>query len=120
MAEFHKKSRETTSFHLQLLSRVMDLDKYPMIRLVIENHLSRQEYEELFQLLEELDEKYASQKEEGLLDYSSLLIHFVGMLDEKLDPHETIRALKKEGYYPSLMGEFIQIMQRENLERKRR
>ncbi|MFC3040686.1 DUF1878 family protein [Virgibacillus xinjiangensis] len=119
MADFPKINRETTTFHLHLLSKVIDLAKYPVIRLVIENNISREEYEELFQLLEELDEKYASQKKEGLLDYSSLLVHFVGMLNEKLEPHETIRALKKEGYYPSLLSEFVYIMQRENLERRR-
>ncbi|MFB4474924.1 DUF1878 family protein, partial [Oceanobacillus caeni] len=40
-------------------------------------------------------------------------------LNEKLNPNETIAALKKEGYYPSLMNEFTNIITRESKIRKR-
>jgi len=30
-----------------------------------------------------------------------------------LPPNQTIYALKKEGYYPSLMNEFIQLIERD-------
>ncbi len=85
------------------------MEDYPFTKLVIENQLTKQEYNEVLQLLEQLDHMYRQQAEEGLLDFQSLLIHFVGMLNEKLHPLETMRALKKEGYYPSLLKKLVSI-----------
>ncbi|HEX6593584.1 MAG TPA: DUF1878 family protein [Bacillota bacterium] len=104
-------SHINTTFHLQLLLQTMNIEQYPFIKLIIINNLSSQEYEELFMLLEQLNEMYKVQKEEGLLDFTSLLIHFAGMLNQKLDPTETIYALKKEGHFPNLMEEFMQIIE---------
>ncbi|WP_192869527.1 DUF1878 family protein [Lentibacillus sediminis] len=110
-------SADMTAFHVQLLMKRIDMNDYPLTKLTIEHELSWEEYEGFFQLLERLDETYQVQKEEGLLDFTSLLIHFAGMLNEKLDPHVTITALKTEGYFPELMGEFIRIIQREEKKR---
>ncbi|WP_077324981.1 DUF1878 family protein [Virgibacillus siamensis] len=101
---------DTTSFHLQLLSKVIDMQQYPMIKLMIENNITEAEFNQLLQLLADLNEKFEIQKEEGLLDFTPLLIHFAGMLNEKLDPDTTILALKKEGHYPSLMNAFIEVL----------
>ncbi|WP_106498100.1 DUF1878 family protein [Lentibacillus sp. Marseille-P4043] len=109
------KKDDTTAFHLQLLSKLIDINQYPFIKLIIENNITYQEYHDLFQLLDILNEKFALQKEEGFLDFTSLLIHFAGMLTEKLDPTKTIFALKKEGYFPSLMNEFIRIVECDEL-----
>lgn len=98
--------RDTMSFHVQLLSKLIDVDQFPFVKLVIENNVSKEEYEELFQLLQMLEQKYEIQKDEGFLDFTSLLIHFAGMVTEKLEPNETIYALSKEGYFPNLMREF--------------
>ncbi|HLR81433.1 MAG TPA: DUF1878 family protein [Bacillota bacterium] len=103
-------SHTNTTFHLQLLLKTMNIEPYPFTKLVIMNNLSDQEYEELFTLLEGLNETYEAQKEDGLLDFTSLLVHFAGMLNQKLHPTETIYALKKEGYFPKLMSEFVQII----------
>ncbi|GAB3060558.1 DUF1878 family protein [Virgibacillus ainsalahensis] len=119
MKTLHTENNDTTSFHLDLLSKIINMDRYPVIQLIIENNISREEFEELMQMLQELNEKYEIQKEEGFLHFSSLLIHFVGMLNEKLDPHATIFALKKEGCFPSLMTEFIKIMECEKVKRRR-
>jgi len=103
-------NKDTFQFHIQLLTNIIDMDEYPFTKLIIENSLSKQEYDKVMSLLDDLNKLYVEQKEEGLLDFSSLLIKFAGMLNEKLDPNETIFALKKEGYYPSLINEFITIL----------
>ncbi|MFU0788667.1 DUF1878 family protein [Cerasibacillus sp. JNUCC 74] len=101
---------ETAAFHLQLLSKVINTDKYPFTKLIIDKGLTEQEYNKLMNRISYLNCQYLKQSEEGLLDFTSLLLHFVGMLTEKLEPNKTIIALKKEGYYPSLMDEFLKII----------
>ncbi|SES69633.1 Protein of unknown function [Oceanobacillus limi] len=101
---------DTAMFHLQLLSKTIDLKKYPFTKLIIEKNITNEEYNDLLELLHVLNQKYELQKEEGLLDFSSLLINFAGMLNEKLHPDETILALKKEGYYHDLMDSFLGIL----------
>ncbi|GAA0447898.1 MAG: DUF1878 family protein [Bacillota bacterium] len=105
---------ETAAFHLQLLSKIIDMDEYPFTKLVIERNLTREEFAILMERLEKLNEQYEAQKEEGLIHFSSLLIHFAGMLTEKLEPDSTINALQREGFYPSLMNEFIRIIKQNN------
>jgi len=102
---------ETTSFHVELLSKLIDIHNYPFSKMIIEKNVTREEYNDLFRMLNTLDKQYRRQKKEGLLDFTILIIHFAGMLTEKLDPNQTIYALKKEGYYPSLMNVFIQIIE---------
>lgn len=102
-----------TSFQIQLLSKIIDMDQYPFIKLIIEHHISEDEYRELFDLLERQQATYEEQKEEGLLDFSSLLIEFAGCLNEKLNPTETILALRAENYFPELMDEYIKILKNE-------
>ncbi|MFD2630297.1 DUF1878 family protein [Oceanobacillus kapialis] len=111
---------DNAAFHLQLLSKVMDLNRFPMIKMVLEKNITQLEYKELLQLLNRLNEKYEVQQEEGLLHYNSLLVEFAGMLNEKLDPNETIYALQKEGYYPSLMATFIKIIEEDKQKYRRR
>lgn len=110
MTKNHDK--DIMSFHVQLLSRLIDVDLYPFIKLVIENDISKEEYTELFQLLQTLENKYVQQREEGFLDFTSLLINFAGMLNEKLEPNETIYALEREGYFPHLIKEFTSLLKR--------
>ncbi|MFD2761061.1 DUF1878 family protein [Lentibacillus juripiscarius] len=106
----NEKDYSTKTFHIQLLTKTMDMEQYPLVRMIIENNISKQEYDELFEHLEGLYQQYTMQKEEGLLDFTSLLVHFAGMLNVKLHPDAVIAALKKEGYYPSLMDVFMQIL----------
>ncbi len=112
-----RNNDDTMSFHLQLISKLIDINQYPFVKLVIENNITRKEYDELFQLLHKLDVKYQVQKEEGFLDFTSLLVNFAGMLNEKLVPNTTIYALKKEGYFPSLMNAFIEMIEKNNRRR---
>lgn len=113
-------NKDTFQFHIQLLTNIIDMDDYPFTKLIIENSLSKQEYDDLVSLLDYLNNLYLEQKEEGLIDFTSLLVKFAGMLNEKLDPNETIFALKKEGYYPSLINEFITILHDNMLIRTRK
>ena len=106
------EKNETINFYLQLLSRTIDTNQYPFTRMVIVNNVTKGEFADLLNLLESLHHQYLIQKEEGFLDFTSLLIQFAGMLNAKLDPNKTIYALKKEGYYPSLMEEFINVLER--------
>lgn len=108
----NEHSSTITSFQIQLLSRIIDMDEYPFIKLVIEQNISEEEYNELFAHLEILQAMYEEQKEKGLLDFSSLLIEFSGLLNEKLDPTTTILALRKENYFPELMDEYIKILKK--------
>ncbi|WP_235794046.1 DUF1878 family protein [Virgibacillus salidurans] len=112
-------NNDTTSFHLQLLSTIMDLNAYPLIHLIIEHNITYKEFEEMMHLLQKLEDQFNIQREEGFLDFTSLLVEFAGMLTEKLDPNNTIYALKKEGYYPSLMAEFTLIIEREEKRMRR-
>ena len=111
---------KNASFQIQLLSKIIDMNKYPLIKLVIEKNIEQNEYEDLFSLLERLNDQYEQQKEEGFLDFSSLLVEFAGMLNEKLSPDETIYALRKEKYFPELMDAFLKIIKEEKTRGKRR
>lgn len=102
----------TNSFHIQLLMNVIDMDRFPFVKMVIEKKITETEYEEIFQLLQMLNEKYKQQKEDGLMNFTSLLVHFAGMLNDKLDPNATIVALKKEGYFTELMIEFLHLIKK--------
>ncbi|ALX48705.1 DUF1878 family protein [Lentibacillus amyloliquefaciens] len=103
---------ETINFHLQLLAKTIDLNQFPFTKMIIEQNITKSEYENLFYMLDELELQYQKQKEEGFLNFSSLLVQFAGMLNERFDPNTLVYALKKEGYYPSLMGEFISILEK--------
>src|SRR5699024_11870456 len=97
---------EGTPFHLQLLMNIIDMRHYPFTKLIIDREITQTEYNELMSLLTELDHMYQSQKEQGLLNFSSLLVHFAGMLNEKLSPTETIISLKEEELSLNLLIDF--------------
>lgn len=102
--------REDFSFQVQLLLNIINMKNYPFTQLVIENSLTKEEYLDLIQLLDGLEKDYFDQKKQGFMNFSILLVHFAGMLNDKLLPDETIYALKQEGYYVELMEEFIKVM----------
>ncbi|MDL4842755.1 DUF1878 family protein [Aquibacillus rhizosphaerae] len=98
---------EKLQFKVRLLLDICDMNKYPFTKIVIDSELTNDEYQGVIQLLEEINTYFINQKEEGFLNFESLLIHFVGLLNTKLNPEETMHALVKEGYYPSLMEVLI-------------
>ncbi|MFC0523495.1 DUF1878 family protein [Pontibacillus salicampi] len=99
------QNRQKCDFQIRLLSYMVDGEQYPFSKMLIEKEFTESEYIALVDLLETLEVKYKEQKEEGLLDFTSLLLHFAGMLNIKLNPDETIRALWQEGFHRELMEE---------------
>lgn len=106
-----EKKYETVSFHLDLLVEIADIQRYPLKKMLIEKEVTKEEYLEIMELLAVLNKSFQEQKEEGMLDYSNLLIHFAGMLTSKLHPDQVIQALKAEHIYPELMDVFLKILE---------
>ncbi|WP_270182435.1 DUF1878 family protein [Alkalihalobacillus sp. CinArs1] len=96
-------------YHNRLLARMYEEEgKYPFYTLVIEHGLTEEEVKGVFSLCEEIQQKMHEQMEEGLLSRTSLLTHFVGMLDMKLKPIPTIKAIQtQEEKYENLMTELL-------------
>ncbi|MFC3883802.1 DUF1878 family protein [Bacillus songklensis] len=99
-------------FYIQLLLESTALNSQPFYELVVKKELTKQEFDDIFEICEELSKKYDKQKAEGLLDYTPLLIQFVGMLTPKIAPDEAVDALSKQGLYKGLMREFSEIIKR--------
>ncbi|QXE02668.1 DUF1878 family protein [Terribacillus sp. DMT04] len=105
-----EEKKSTLSFHLQLIAETGVLDKYPFRKLLIERNVNEEEYAAVLQLFQRLNKLFLEQKEEGLLDYTSLLLEFVGMLPEKLHYWEVLLALREEkedDTYKNLVDELI-------------
>jgi len=110
MSSLHERM-EKLEFHQQLLLKMADTSDYPFYKIVIEKGISRGEMEEVFSLCEEVNQRFEELKEEGFVGFSPLLIHFVGMLNPKLNPKETIAALYEQGYYRALMTELVALIE---------
>ncbi|MFC4403177.1 DUF1878 family protein [Gracilibacillus xinjiangensis] len=96
-------------FHIHLLLSISNIDSHPLVRLLVESGVTEKEYQMLLKMLDELAQTFSEWKLEGYLNYEQLLIRFVGGLCEKLDPEQTMLALRDEGMYEDLIKEFIQI-----------
>ncbi|MBM7702685.1 DUF1878 family protein [Metabacillus iocasae] len=99
-------------YYIELLSESAVLQGRPFVELVIKRELTKEEASEIYRLCEELNKVYDEQKAEGFVDFTPLLTQFVGMLNHKLTPNETIQAIMKEGMYLPLMNEFVSIIER--------
>ncbi|MCG8395906.1 YhaI family protein [Bacillus atrophaeus] len=101
---------ERLEYYIQLLVKTVDMDQYPFYAMLIEKGLTKREGEEVERICLDLAEELASQKAQGFVTFEKLLALFAGQLNEKLDVHETIFALYKQGMYTELMEEFIEII----------
>ncbi|HHY21993.1 MAG TPA: DUF1878 family protein [Bacilli bacterium] len=90
-------------FYQRLLAEMVSEERFSFYRLVIEKGLSEAEMQEVIQVVTELDQQFEEQKEMGYIHFSSLLVHFAGMLNPKLKPYEAIQALKSQGICVNLM-----------------
>ncbi|RBW69334.1 hypothetical protein DS031_11895 [Bacillus taeanensis] len=108
--EFINERFKQVQFQQELLLKMVDRRKYPFYSLVIERGLVEEEMKEVLSLCEEVNKGYEEMKEEGFVSYLPLLIHFVGMLNIKLEPKETIEALYYQGYYRTLMVELKKLV----------
>ncbi|UOQ43510.1 YhaI family protein [Halobacillus salinarum] len=104
-----KISCETCQFHVQLLLKTGELKGYSFTKMIIEQNLDRQEYEDTLLLLDELNAIYEEDKELGLVDHSGLLLHFAGMLNYKLSVTPALIALYEERIYPELAAKLLQL-----------
>ncbi|MFP7494844.1 DUF1878 family protein [Terribacillus saccharophilus] len=105
-----EEKKSTLSFHLQLIAETGVLDKYPFRKLLIERDINEEEYAAVVEMLQRLNKLYKEQKQEGLLDYTSLLLEFVGMMPQKLHYWDVLLALREEKQddtYTDLVGELI-------------
>lgn len=94
---------DKVQFYQRLLAEMVSEERFSFYKLVIEKGLSEGEMEEVLLLVSQLNEQFEEQKEMGYLHFSSLLIQFAGMLNPKLEPYETIKALKSQKIYVELM-----------------
>lgn len=113
MMESLEERIERLEFY-QRIFLAMSAEEYPFYKLVIERGLNEKEMKEIYTLCEELDKTLEVQMEDGFIHYTPLLIHFVGMLNSKLDPLETIKALHKQNLYRTLMSKLEEIINEEN------
>lgn len=98
------KQMDKVVFYQRLLAEMVSGERFSFYKLIIEKGLSEAEMLEVVRLVDELNERFEEQKEMGYIHFSSLLIHFAGMLNPKLKPAETIAALKKQGINKNLMA----------------
>lgn len=110
MNDQDREKMERLSFYQQLLIRTMDEKAYPWYRMIVEKNLSEGEVEDIYRLFKELERKKEDLREAGMLDQTSLLLHYVGMLNLTLHPFMTANALNRQGYFKSLTAELIEMM----------
>ncbi|WP_347552357.1 DUF1878 family protein [Pseudalkalibacillus hwajinpoensis] len=109
MESIHKRL-DKIEFHMRLLAKMKGEGEYPFYRLAIEQGLTEEEVSAVYQLCIEVNAKMHEQIEEGLLSRSSLLTHFVGMLNMKLEPLSAIKALRaQEEHYHELMETLLRL-----------
>ncbi|MGO4887484.1 DUF1878 family protein [Anaerobacillus sp. MEB173] len=105
---------ERLEFYQRILMKMVKSNEFPFFQIVIEKALTEQEMIEVFSLCEELEKQLEEQREDGFIHYTSLLVHFVGMLNSKLDPLRTIKALSQQNLYNSLMEKLEELIQKED------
>ncbi|MEW4285461.1 DUF1878 family protein [Priestia koreensis] len=96
-------------YYIELALDANGVHKKPFFEMVIQHELEKKEVAAIYKLCEEVYERYVQQKKEGLVNYMPLLTHFVGMLNIKLPPHQTIQALWEQGMYTDLMKELFML-----------
>lgn len=102
MGELEKRLKKI-EYHQRLILEMMQTHSFPAYKVIIKNDLSEDEVEELFSLCNELTIQYEQQKEEGFVYFTPLLMKFVGLLNKKLDPYETMNAFLNQKMYVPLM-----------------
>lgn len=105
-----EKRLEKLEYHMKLLLKAADRQKYPFDFLIVQNGLGQNEVKEIMSLCTELEKMHKEQKAQGLLYYTDLLTLFAGQLNEKLDVKETIEAMRSQGLFIDLMKDFKRLL----------
>lgn len=102
MGDIEKRLKKI-EYHQQLLLEMMQTHSFPAYRIIVKNDLSEEEVAEIFRLCEKLSAQFEQQKEEGFVYFIPLLTQFTDLLNNKLDPEETINAFLRQEIYVPLM-----------------
>lgn len=105
-----EKRLDTLEYYQTLLLQMIEPDRLPFYRLVIEKGLTKGEIEEIYTLCNELSDLHEEQIAQGLVIYTNLLTQFAGQLNAKLEIVETVQALLKQGLYRPLMKDFMALI----------
>lgn len=105
-----EKRLETLEYYQTLLLQMIEPNRFPFYRLVMERGLTRVEIEEIYMLCHELSILHEEQKAQGLVIFTDILTQFAGQLNEKLEIVETVQAMSNQGLYNSLMKDFLALM----------
>ncbi|WLD94075.1 DUF1878 family protein [Alkalihalobacillus sp. AL-G] len=110
--ESEKENVKRLEFYQRMLGETVDAERYPWFRLVMEINLSEDEVTEVFNLFNILGKQKEELREAGLLDLTPLLLHFVGMLNAKLDPLITAKSLHHQGHFQELNNDLIRLLKK--------
>jgi hypothetical protein len=105
-----EKRLETLEYYQTLLLQMIEPNRFPFYRLIMERGLTKEEIEELYRICDELSFLHEEQKAQGLVIFTDLLTQFAGQLNEKLTIDETVQAMSDQGIYSPLMKDFLVLM----------
>lgn len=105
-----EKRLDTLEYYQTLLLQMIEPNRCPFFRLVMEKGLTREEIMEIYKVCDELTVLHEEQKAQGLVIFTDLLTQFAGQLNEKLSIDETIQAMAKQGLYSELMNDLISLI----------
>lgn len=103
---------ERLEYYNRLTVQSINLKTYPFYTLVMEKQLAKAEVEDVLSLCNDLQKRFEVQMENGYVQYLPLLLHFVGMLNPKLRPLDTIQALRMQAIHPELMDKLYDLARR--------
>lgn len=102
MGELEERIKKL-EYHQKLILEMIHSSEFPAYEMIIKKDLSEEEVQQVFGLCEDLIVQYEQEKEEGFVYFTPLLTQFVNLLNDKLDPEETIDAFLCQGMYRPLM-----------------
>lgn len=88
---------EHLSYQMKILLEIVDWTDRPFEYEVIRANLTKQDVEAFYQLLEDIRARHNEQMRYGFTSIEPLLVHFVGMLDSRLDVKTILGACVRQG-----------------------
>lgn len=88
---------EHLSYQMKILLEIVDWTDRPFEYEVIRANLTKQDVEAFYQLLEDIRARQNEQMRYGFMSIEPLLVHFVGMLDSRLDVKTILGACVRQG-----------------------
>ncbi|MDA5560491.1 DUF1878 family protein [Exiguobacterium sp. MMG028] len=88
---------EHLSYQMKILLEIVDWTERPFEYEVIRANLTKQDVEAFYQLLEDIRVRQNEQMRYGFTSIEPLLVHFVGMLDSRLDVKTILGACVRQG-----------------------